>query len=136
MRFLSDTTMDRWQTWRAIAGAIGHWALRGYGQWVIALRGSGEAIGRTGLYHPEGWPALEVGYVIAPEHQGRGYATEAAGASLRYAFDTVRATRVCSLVRPANTASRRVAEKLGGVVEQTVDLLGGDALMYVYPPPQ
>ena len=132
MRYLSDTTMDRWQTWRAIAAAIGHWALRGYGQWVITLRDSGEAIGRTGLYFPEGWPALEVGYVIAPEHQGRGYATEAAGTSLRYAREVVGAERVCSLVRPPNLASRRVAEKLGGVLEQTVDLLGGDALMYVY----
>ena len=133
MRFLSDRVMNRHETWRAIAAAVGHWALRGYGQWVVTLRETGEAIGRSGLYYPESWPALEVGYVIAPEHQGRGYATEAAGAALRYAREVLNAERVCSLVRPANMASRRVTEKLGGVVEQTIDLLGTEALMYVYP---
>ena len=134
MRHPGDgSTFDRAATWRAIAGGLGHWALRGYGQWVVTLKDSGEAIGRSGLYNPEGWPALEVGYVIAPEHQGRGYATEAAGAALRHARDVVRADRVISLVHPANVRSQRVAAKLGGVRQPDIRLSGHIVRLYEYP---
>jgi RimJ/RimL family protein N-acetyltransferase len=132
-RYLGDgSTLDRATTWRAIAASIGHWVLRGYGQWVVTLRATGEAIGRSGLYHPEGWPGLEVGYVIAPEHQGRGYATEAAAAALRYAFDVVGAPRAISLIYPANTPSQRVAEKLGGTRQPDVEVLGSTVMLYAY----
>ena len=133
-RYLGDgSTLDRATTWRAIANALGHWALRGYGQWVLTLKDSGERIGRSGLYNPEGWPGLEVGYVIAPEHQGHGYATEAAGAALRYAREIVRAERVISLIRHDNVRSQRVAEKLGGVREDDTSMLGAPVMVYAYP---
>lgn len=135
-RFLGDgSTLDRAATWRAMASAVGHWALRGYGQWVLTLKDSGEAIGRSGLYDPEGWPGLEVGYVIAPEQQGHGYATEAAGAALRYAHEVVRAQRVISLIRHGNVRSQRVAEKLGGVREEDTAMLGTPVMVYAYPAP-
>lgn len=116
-----------------MASALGHWALRGYGQWVLTLKDSGEVIGRSGLYNPEGWPGLEVGYVIAPEHQGRGYATEAARAALRYAVDVVRAERVISLILVGNVSSQRVAEKLGGVREPDIALGERAVMVYAYP---
>lgn len=135
MRFLGDgSTLDRAATWRAVAAGIGHWALRGYGQWVVTLRGTGEAIGRCGLYNPEGWPGLEVGWVIAPEQQGNGYATEAARAALRHAWQVVGAERVISLIQHGNVASQRVAEKLGGVREDDVDVLGTRVMQYAYTP--
>lgn len=133
-RYLGDgSTLDRTTTWRAIANALGHWSLRGYGQWVLTLKDGGETIGRSGLYNPEGWPGLEVGYVIAPEHQGHGYATEAAGAALRYAREVVRAERVISLIRHGNVRSQRVAEKLGGVREEDTAMLGSPVMVYGYP---
>jgi RimJ/RimL family protein N-acetyltransferase len=135
-RYLGDgSTMDRAQTWRTIAGAIGHWVLRGYGQWVIELKRTGEAIGRTGLINPEGWPGLEAGWVIAPEHQGKGYATEGGAAAVRYAFEQLRATHVISLVQPGNLPSQRVARKLGGEVERTVTVIGVEALVFGYSRP-
>jgi RimJ/RimL family protein N-acetyltransferase len=133
-RYLGDgSTLDRATTWRAVAAAIGHWALRGYGQWVVTLRSTGEAIGRSGLYNPEGWPDLEVGYVIAPVHQGHGYATEAAGAALRHAIDVVGARRVISLIHPENVRSQRVAERLGGVREPDIEFFGRTVRVYGYP---
>ncbi len=134
MRYLGDgSTFDRPTSWRGIATALGHWQLRGYGQWVVTLKATGEAIGRSGLYNPEGWPGLEVGYVIAPEHQGRGYATEAAAASLRYARDAVGAERVISLIYHDNRPSQRVAQKLGGVRQDDVQMLGRAVMLYAYP---
>jgi [ribosomal protein S5]-alanine N-acetyltransferase len=139
VRYLGDgRTMDRGQTWRSIGGAIGHWVLRGCGQWVIELKSTGEAIGRTGLINPEGWPGLEAGWVVAPEHQGCGYASEGGAAALRYAFESVGADHVISLVQPLNEPSKRVAAKLGGVVEREVTVLGVHALVFGYaqPPPR
>jgi len=132
-RYLGDgTTMDREQAWRAMASAAGHWALRGYGQWVLELKATGEPIGRSGLYFPLGWPDLEVGYVVAPEHQRRGYATEAAGAALRWAFDTVGAAKVISLIYPENLASIAVARKLGGEPERLHRFPNVEVLVFAY----
>ena len=89
-------------------------------------------MGRIGLYNLEGWPGLEVGWALAREHQGKGYATEGGAAALRYAFDVVGADTVISLIQPANAASIRVAEKLGGALDRTITLLGNPALVYAY----
>ena len=132
-RYLGDgSTMDRATTWRAMAAAAGHWVLRGYGQWVVELKSTGEPIGRTGLYNPEGWPGLEVGWVIAPEHQGRGYATEAGAAALRHAFDIVGARHVISLIYVDNLPSQRVASKLGGTPERLYQFPAVEVLVYGY----
>ena len=56
---------------------------------------------------------LEVGWVFAPEHRGRGYAAEAARALLAAAFEDAGAHRVVARMDPANTASARVAERIG-----------------------
>lgn len=55
----------------------------------------------------------ELGYWVAPDEQGNGYATEAAGLGLRYAFDERGLHRVVARVLDGNSASRRVLEKLG-----------------------
>jgi len=56
---------------------------------------------------------LELGWVLSPEHRGAGYATEAAAALLRFAFDAVGAHRVVARMDPANDASAKVATRLG-----------------------
>ena len=55
MRFLGGP-VAREQVWRHIALLIGHWHLRGYGQWVLERREDGRFVGRAGLWRPEGWP--------------------------------------------------------------------------------
>ena len=87
-------------------------------------------IGRIGLLYPEGWPGLEVGWLVARSHWGQGLATEGGRAALDYAFETVGAERVISLIRPDNAASIRVAEKLGETRERETELFGAPALVY------
>jgi RimJ/RimL family protein N-acetyltransferase len=53
--------LSREETWRRMAYFIGHWELRGFGQWALCEQTSGELVGRAGLLQPEGWPGLEVG---------------------------------------------------------------------------
>jgi RimJ/RimL family protein N-acetyltransferase len=110
MRFMGGV-LDAPQTWREIAVFIGHWELRGYGLWAIEREGA--LIGRVGLWQPDGWPGLEVGWLLARGAWGHGYATEAARASVDYAWRELGAQQLISLIAPENTASRRVAERLG-----------------------
>jgi RimJ/RimL family protein N-acetyltransferase len=55
----------------------------------------------------------ELGYILDPEHQGQGYATEAAAALLRIAFEELRLHRVVGRIEPRNTGSGRVLERIG-----------------------
>lgn len=133
VRHLGDGSVrDRADTWRSIALFAGHGMLRGYSILSIEDRASGRWLGRSGPWYPEGWPQLEVGWVVDPAAQGTGIATEAGRASLHYCFEVLGAEWVCSLIRPLNTASRRVAEKLGGCVERVEEFLGGPAEIWAH----
>lgn len=129
MTFISGPR-DRARAWMDIAWCLGHWTLRGYGLWAAEEKASGALIGRIGLLFPEGWPDLEVGWLVARSQWGRGLATEGGRASLAYAFETLGADHVVSLIRPGNVASIRVAEKLGERLEGRSDVLGDEALVY------
>jgi RimJ/RimL family protein N-acetyltransferase len=109
---------------------LGHWSLRGYGQWALQERATGQLVGRAGLWQPEGWPGLEVGWLLGRRYWGRGYATEAGAAALAYAFDELGAEHVISLIRPENRGSIRVAERLGETHERTIELQNASALVY------
>ena len=79
---------------------------------VLAIDLEGELIGTANVAvgeHRQG----EIGFMLHPDHQGHGYATEAAAAMVELAFDTYRLHRVYGCVEPRNTASARVLERLG-----------------------
>ena len=79
---------------------------------VLAIERDGELIGRANLAigeHRQG----ELGFIVHPDHQGQGYATEAAEAMLELAFETYDLHRVAGSVEPRNQASVRVLERLG-----------------------
>jgi RimJ/RimL family protein N-acetyltransferase len=131
MRYLEDgRPLDRAAAWRSMALHLGHRSLRGYGQWAVLRRQTGELVGRAGLWQPDGWPGLEVGWLLGRSHWGHGYATEAGRVAIEYAFDHLGAEHVISVIRPENGASIRVAERLGETYERTIDLLGGPARIY------
>lgn len=118
MRWMgSPQGMDREEAWRDLAYLVGHWVLKGFGLWAVEDGESGELLGRVGLLYPEGWPGLEVGWLIARPHWGRGYAEEAARASMNWAREELGATHLISLIADDNRRSERVAEKLGMAVE-------------------
>jgi len=125
-----DGPVDPAQAWRDMAFLAGHWELRGYGHWVLELRDTGEPVGRAGLLNPHGWPDLEVGWTVAREHWGKGYAPEAARAACAWAHDELGARHIISLILPSNTNSIRVAEKLGEKVEGSFQLREFDLRVY------
>lgn len=122
--------LDRAESWRSMAMLIGHWELRGYGLWAVEDRQTGTLLGRVGCWQPEGWLGLELGWTIRKAFWGQGYATEAAIASRDYAFTVLNAAEVISLIRPNNSASRRVAEKIGAQLAETTVIFGAEAVVY------
>jgi RimJ/RimL family protein N-acetyltransferase len=122
--------LTREEAWRNLAVMIGHWQLRGYGLWAAVDRASGLLIGRIGFWNPEGWPGLEVGWMLRRAYWGRGLATEGARAVLTYAFTELRQPRLISLIQPDNVNSIRVAERLGERCVDRIDIQGIDCLVY------
>ncbi|MFL6600717.1 MAG: GNAT family N-acetyltransferase [Steroidobacteraceae bacterium] len=110
----SDATAARW------AAAI---ETRGWGFWAVEVKGSGAAnagvpfIGVVGLSVPSFQahftPCVEIGWRLAKEHWGRGYASEAAAASLRFAFDHLKLQQIVAFTVPLNKRSMRVMERIG-----------------------
>ncbi len=104
----------------------------GYGLFAVVLKAAGEVIGDCGLVQQEvdGVSRLEVGYHLRRDQWGHGYATEAARACMDYAFHTLAATDIISLIRPENLASRRVAERNGMKPERQITFYGLPHLVY------
>ena len=100
-------------TWRALAGEIGHWTLRGYGRWGVEETATGDLAGVIGPWNPEGWPEPELGWDLMNGFEGKGYATEAAIAARRFAYEVLDWPTAISLVADANEASARLALRLG-----------------------
>jgi ribosomal-protein-alanine N-acetyltransferase len=135
-RHLADgRPLSRLEAWRGLMTFAGAWRLQGFAHWALELRATGEFVGRAGPWQPDGWPALEIGWAVAPRHQGRGYATEAGRAAQRVVWEAMRPRRLVSLVRPGNEASVAVARKLGGRLSETIDLIGSPALVFDYRAP-
>jgi RimJ/RimL family protein N-acetyltransferase len=85
------------------------------GYWLCVDRATGDVVGQAGvlLLTIDGRTEPSLGWITGAAHRGRGYATEAARASLGWALDHTDAPRVLAPIRPINAPSIRVAERLG-----------------------
>jgi ribosomal-protein-alanine N-acetyltransferase len=92
-------------------------AEHGIGMWPVEVIGGAAFIGMVGLAKPDFdapfMPAVEIGWRLAAEHWGQGYATEAARAVLAFGFDRLALPEIVSFTTVGNVRSRRVMEKLG-----------------------
>jgi RimJ/RimL family protein N-acetyltransferase len=99
--------------WRGFLTMAGAWAIQGYAMFSVIEKTSGRWIGRIGPWQPEGWPGTEIGWGIVRDRWGLGYATEAAAATIDWAFDALGWTEVIHTIDVENVASQHVARKLG-----------------------
>jgi ribosomal-protein-alanine N-acetyltransferase len=94
-----------------------HFARHGYGLWAVEIPGTAPFAGFIGLSIPAFaaafTPCVEIGWRLAAEHWGRGFATEGARAVLALAFGELGLEEVVSFTVPGNVPSRRVMEKIG-----------------------
>jgi RimJ/RimL family protein N-acetyltransferase len=94
-----------------------HFERHGFGLWAVEIPGTALFAGFIGLSVPAFasafTPCVEIGWRLAAEHWGRGYAVEGARAVLACAFDTLHLDEVVSFTVPLNVRSRRVMERIG-----------------------
>jgi ribosomal-protein-alanine N-acetyltransferase len=95
----------------------------GFGLFVVELLDGGGFAGTVGptMQQVDGEPRVEIGWHIRPALKGRGLAVEAGDAARSWAFANLDVDHVISLIRPENTASCRVAGKLGMTIERETD---------------
>ncbi len=127
--------MAPWDAWRMVAQRIGQWHLRGFAMFAIEEKASGQFIGHAGPNFPKGWPEPEIGWGLVKRFHGKGYALEAARASLRFAYEALGWNTAMSLIDPDNIPSRKLAERLGATYEstQTVTSFTADVYRHLSP---
>ena len=96
-----------------VNGPIRSYSLYGHGLCLVERKDSGVPIGMCGLLNREEFEHPDIGYALLPEHAGRGLAIEAARAVLDDARGRLRYRKIIAIVRPGNTRSIRLLEKLG-----------------------
>ena len=124
-RLRTRADAERWIAWN-----IQNYAEHGHGLWAVETH-DGEFVGDCGLtiQDVEGEPFVEVGYHVKLELRSQGLATEAA-AAVRDAASDAGIQHLVAIIRPENTPSQRVAQKIGLTWQRTVFKNGGDALIF------
>jgi ribosomal-protein-alanine N-acetyltransferase len=115
---------------RFILSQLSHWEQHGYGNWGIQLVDGGEIIGWAGLQFLPELNETEVGFLLDRPYWGKGYATEAALASLRFGYENAGLSQIIALVHPENVASIHVIEKCGMDYIDTLVLWGIELRRY------
>lgn len=116
-QFIGGVPFTEEDVWSRLQRYVGHWALFGFGMWVVCDR-DGAYVGEVGFLDARRaiTPPLEVpevGWVLRPDMHGKGYASEAVRAALAWAESTMSARVFSCIIDPDNAPSLRVAEKCG-----------------------
>ncbi len=138
---IRDSEMTEAKAWRAFGHVIGHWVLRGWGNFVFTLQDCDTALGMAGPWYPAGWAEKEIGWSVwSAEAEGKGYAFEAAQAARAYAFDTLGWDTAVSYIAPDNARSIALAKRLGARPDRDAavpDMPGAEStLVFRHPKPE
>lgn len=118
MRWIgSGRTLSMEESRSAVERIASFWDRNGFGLFAVEVKASGAFAGFCGLsiptFLPEILPAVEIGWRLARGVWGQGYATEAAGACLRFGFSEAGLDEIISIHQIGNDASERIMKKLG-----------------------
>jgi RimJ/RimL family protein N-acetyltransferase len=133
--FIGGRAYTNEESWLRLLRQVGHWPLMGYGYWVVEEKATGEFLGETGYaeFQREIEPSIvgvpEAGWVFCARAHGKGYAAEAIGAVMAWGDTHFGVPRTVCLIDPGNTASLRVAAKMGFVEERRTVFRGHETLL-------
>ena len=130
MRYTIGRTLTEGETWRTMAGMIGHWVLRGYGPYALEEKSSNKVIGVSGLWFPNDWPEAEIKWGLVKHYHGNGFAKEAAGKIKQIAKQFLPQLSLISLIRCGNEASIKLALSLGCTLEREIEFRGETCNIY------
>ncbi|WP_422133952.1 GNAT family N-acetyltransferase [Endozoicomonas sp. ALD040] len=132
-KFTTGRSFTEGETWRAMAGMIGHWQLRGYGPYAVVEKSSNAVLGPVGFWYPNDWPSPEIKWALAPEFWGHGFAKEATlivqATGKKYMPDL----SLISFIHSENLASIKLAKSVGANLEKETEFRGGLWQIYRHP---
>lgn len=132
-RFVGGGTGRSDVAWRVFAVFLGHWTLNGIGPYVICRKDCGASIGSAGPWFPRGWPEKELTWALwSSDVEGKGFATEAVLTLRRHLMMDCNWPRLVSYIHPSNTASIRLAERLGCKLTMGAKTPDGDETRVYY----
>jgi RimJ/RimL family protein N-acetyltransferase len=128
--------IDERRTWYGFGADVGSWDLLGFGAWAVDETESGAFVGQVALSKPPFFPEAEIGWIVFPEHQRRGFGYEAAAAARDFAFGPLGWETGVSYVDPDNAASVALARKLGAVEDPDAARWDPIDLVFRHPAPE
>jgi RimJ/RimL family protein N-acetyltransferase len=118
-RYVGGRPLTKEEVWARMLRYVGHWAWMAYGLWVVEEKATGKFVGEVGYatHKRDIQPPLgdmpELGWVLATDFRGKGYATEAVRAAMIWGDHRFSGQRTACIIHPENVRSIRVAEKCG-----------------------
>lgn len=134
-RYITGHALSREECWGRLLRAVGHWAVLGFGYWIVRERDSGRFVGEVGLsdlarpLEPALRGVPDVGWILAPWAHGQGYATEATTAALAWADAHLALPRLLCLVDPQNLPSLAVAARCQFTERTRTSYLGSEVII-------
>ena len=129
MRYIRQP-QNRAETVNWLRLVSGHWANDRIGFCAVVEKMSQRLVGWCGLWRLKETGEIEIGYAIAREFWGKGYASEAARRFLKYGFNELNTDEIVAVAAPENSASRRVMEKIGMRYDYTGAFYGRELVHY------
>lgn len=120
--------LSREETEIALASIIKNWELNNFGRWAVISKEGGDLIGCAGFRSYEG--LAELFYLLDEPFWGKGLATEIAETCLQFGFHDRNFNKIVAFIRPQNSASLRVLEKIGMRFVQEITIFGVFAVQY------
>ncbi len=124
------------RAWYVFAGEVGSWNLMGFGAWAIEEQTTGAFAGQVALGKPPHFPEREIGWLVFPAFQRRGYANEAAREARRFAYGALGWTTAVSYVDPENHPSIATARALGCAEDPAAAVFDAGDLVFRHPAPE
>jgi len=140
VRYVGGKPLTEEESWTRFLRYVGHWAVFGFGYWVAEEKATGGFVGEIGFadYKRDLQPSLngipEIGWVLASQAHGRGYATEAVRAVVAWGDSHFGSVRTACIIAPGNLASIRVALKCGYRESHATTYKGHSVMIFVREP--
>ncbi len=119
--------------WGMFCHDVAQWSLMGHGSLMIESRADGTCIGQVGINSGPLFPEHELGWLLYPGFEGQGYALEAATELRRWGFEVLGLQTLVSYIHRDNEKSRRLAERLGAVLDDAAERHDLNDLVYRHP---
>ena len=135
-RHIGGKPLSQEESWTKFLRYFGHWALLGFGYWVVEEKATGHFVGEVGFADYKRNIELELnfpeaGWVLAAQFHGKGYATEAVRAAIAWGESHFGSSPTTCLIHPENLASIRVAEKCGYRERERTTYKGHPTMVFV-----